>query len=346
MMKKLLVMIALFCFSVLVCMEEQRSIYNSEKAILQRLNELKERYNLIKNKYLELLRDYKTNNDSFKTKEDEKQFHEVWEERNAIVEEKEKLEKQVREKKKQSKKFEKFAGKLSQGAGLSGISIPSVSSHELLSRVSGADLYYQAAWRPDVIEKRLRQLLDRHHQLQNQRNDMSPDKTDYADYKRVNEALKNVDSEMIKLVKDERTPAYIYEIYRNERFPSDEPILPAQQFSEEPLLVSKKSLTVLEPLEPIKSELAKKYEAEKIERERAEIELLKQKPIRPAEKQLLERELKFSQEKLTHQPKSLVQPILVEKRKELPQHNEMQLKKMLEELQKALLHLANRLRYV
>lgn len=338
MMKKLLVMIALFCFSVLVCMEEQRSIYNSEKAILQRLNELKERYNLIKNKYLELLRDYKTNNDSFKTKEDEKQFYDVWEERNAIVEEKEKLEKQLREKKKQSKKFEKFAGKLSQGAGLSGISIPSVPSHEPLSRASGADLYYQAAWRPDVIEKRLRQLLDRHHQLQNQRNDMSPDKTDYADYKRVNEALKNVDSEMIKLVKDERTPAYIYEIYRNERFPSDEPILPAQQFSEEPLLVSKKSLTILEPLEPIKSELAKKYEIE--------IELLKQKSIRPAEKQLLEKELKFSQEKLTHPPKPLVQPILVGKRKELPKNNEMQLKKMLEELQQALLHLANRLGYV
>ncbi len=350
-MKKLLVMIAFCCFSVLLCMEERGSIYNSEKAILLRLNELEEQYELIKDKYLELLNAYKANNDSFKTEEDEKQFYVVWEERDAIAKETEKLVEELRKKKKQSKKFEKFVGELSKDAGLAGISIPEIPAHELLARASRADLYYQAAWQPDIIEKRLRQMLARYHQLQNKKNDMSPDKTDYEDYQKVNEALTNVDNEMIKLVKDERTPAYIYEIYRNERFPSDKPILPAERFSEEPPLISKKPLAPVEPLKPGKrlrwAESVEEYEAQRPEREKKRAEkLLKEKYISPAIEQSLEKELIFSPEKSIPQSKQLIKPIAREKRKEMEKQYEMQLKKMLEELQQALLYLANTLRYV
>jgi len=284
-------------------------LFDLERAILQKLNELEERYKNITEEFDQF-------NNAGLT--DSERFDALWRQGNALFDEKRtlnlKLDKLKKQKIRLFKTDESSVGGFPLGAETPYRSLYQQAGGELVERrMQEAE---QKKWSPDGIENRLRSMIALFNDLKNKKVSMSPQTNTLEELKKINESIKNIDTEMLALIKDERTPDYIYEIYRNERFPSEKIIPPLEQQSRDEELLFKPGQEIiprsLKPLQPRKrvtwAQSVEEFEADRPERERrrAEMELLQQKNITPGQKQTSDNEesLKKNLKELQH---SLVQ---------------------------------------
>ena len=160
---------------------------------------------------------------------------------------------------------------------------------------------------------------------------------------------------MLQLIADERTPSYIVEIFRNERFPQAPIISQQMQAGEEALKMVKeqKQVTALQSLtKPIIKPLASQKiqaseEALKIVKERKQSTALQPltKPIKPKKRVQRAKSVGASEaERLERERLNAEKVREIEQQKKLhEQEMENVLKNALGELQKSLLSLANTL---